>query len=334
MTEPKRTAVVIFNLGGPDSQEAVKPFLFNLFSDPAILPWPNPWRWILAKIISAARWKKAQKIYAQLGGKSPILEETKAQATALEKVLGKEHKVFVAMRYWHPMPGAVAKEVEAYDPDEVVLLPLYPQFSRTTTGSFVEAWHQQRIDCPTKTICCYPTLPALVSFIVDQVKDELKKAPHPLRVLFTAHGLPQRDIERGDPYQHQVEQTFGAIVEKLPEKLGLEYRLTYQSRVGLLSWIGPYTDAEIRQAGQDKVGVIIVPISFVSEHSETLVELDLEYKELALQSGVPYYARVPTVQTDPGFIKGLAGLVRKKAQEKTWGCVCDLERGLAKLKAK
>jgi protoporphyrin/coproporphyrin ferrochelatase len=318
----KRTAVILFNLGGPDSPQAVKPFLFNLFYDPAILALPNPFRWMLAKIISTARAKKAQKIYAQIGGKSPILEETQAQADALQDVLGDSYKVFVAMRYWHPMAEQVAQQVRAYEPDEVILLPLYPQFSHTTTGTFRKVWEKQGIGCPTRTIGCYPVLPGFLEFITKKITGELKKYPQPMRVLFTAHGLPQKNIDRGDPYQKQVEQTFNALVEKLPQKSGLEYRLSYQSRVGPLQWITPYTDAEIRQAGQDKVGVMVVPIAFVSEHSETLVELDLEYRELALQSGVPHYVRIPTVQADPGFIQGLADLVKSPQTCGSGPCWC------------
>ena len=320
----KRTAVVLFNLGGPDSPQAVKPFLFNLFY--AILAFPNPFRWGLAKIISTARAKKAQKIYAQIGGKSPILEETQAQADALQNVLGNSYKVFVAMRYWHPMAEEVAQQVKAYDPDEVVLLPLYPQFSHTTTGTFRKVWEKQGLSYPTRTIGCYPVSPGFLDFITKKITEELKRYPHPMRILFTAHGLPQKNIERGDPYQKQVEQTFHALVEslveKLPQKAGLEYRLSYQSRVGPLQWITPYTDAEIRQAGQDKVGVMVVPIAFVSEHSETLVELDLEYRELALQSGVPHYVRIPTVQSDPDFIHGLADLVKSPQTCGTGACWC------------
>lgn len=310
---PKR-AVVLFNLGGPDSLDAVQPFLFNLFKDPAIITLPNPLRWFLAKFIAKRRAPIAQEIYAEIGGKSPLLELTRQQADALEAVLGENTKVFISMRYWHPLSASTALAVKNFDPDEIILLPLYPQYSMTTTGSSLQDWHQsaQAIDLkkPTKGVCCYPTEPNLIKAQAALLTEEIAKSVSPSRVLFSAHGLPKKFIEKGDPYQAQIEQMATAIAEAagLAED---QWRICYQSRVGRLEWIGPSLDHEIQAAADDKIGLTILPIAFVSEHSETLVELDIEYKKMAETLNLPGYNRVPAVGTHPDFIKGLADLVVK-----------------------
>ena len=309
-----RTAVVLFNLGGPDRPEAVRPFLFNLFSDPAIIGAPQPIRWLIAKLISTRRAPFAREIYAQIGGGSPLLPLTRRQAAALEarlKADGLETRVFVAMRYWHPFGVETAREVAAFAPARVVLLPLYPQFSTTTTESSFKDWAQAAkiagLDAPTGAVCCYPAEEGFVAALVELTAAALidaSRAGKP-RVLFSAHGLPKRVIERGDPYQRQVEATAAAVAGKM----GLDasdWIVCYQSRVGPLEWIGPATDDEIARAGADGVPVVVVPIAFVSEHSETLVELDIEYRHLAQRAGVPRYVRVPAVAEHPRFIEGLA----------------------------
>lgn len=308
----KKTAVILFNLGGPDSPEAVQPFLFNLFNDPAIIAVPNPMRYFLAKLISSRRAPKAQEIYQLIGGKSPILENTKAQAEALEAALGKEYKTFICMRYWHPMSDEVAKQVKEYNPDEIILLPLYPQFSTTTTGSSVKDWRcaakAVHLDKPTRTACCYPTQKDFIFAQAKLVRDayeEALKLGTP-RILFSAHGLPEKIITKGDPYQWQVEQTTLKVVEEL-DIHGLDFVNCYQSRVGPLKWIGPSTEDEITRAKNDNVPIVLVPIAFVSEHSETLVELDIEYKHLAGDAG---YFRVPTVSLAPQFIESLKAIVQ------------------------
>lgn len=311
-----RVAVVLYNLGGPDSPEAVQPFLFNLFNDPFIMRQPAPIRWLLAKLISSRRAPVAKRIYAEIGGRSPILEETQKQADALATVLdgSDEFQVFVAMRYWKPFADECAANVKSFDPDRVVLLPLYPQFSTTTTQSFLSVWgdaaRKTGLSCPTASLCCYPSeagftnaIAALTRTQIDAVDDQ-----GALRVLFSAHGLPQKFIADGDPYQAQVEITVAAVLEKLslPD---LDHVICYQSRVGPIEWLRPYTDDEIKRAGEENKTVIVVPVAFVSEHSETLVELDIEYRKLAVESGVPAYHRVSTVRTHPDFIDGLARLV-------------------------
>lgn len=313
-----RIAVVLFNLGGPDTPEAVQPFLFNLFYDPAIIEVANPLRWLLARLISRKRAPTAREIYAELGGGSPLLPNTEAQAKALEAALGDvgEARVFISMRYWHPRAEQTAREVKAYAPDTVVLLPLYPQFSKTTIGSSLRDWQRAAgkvgLEAPSRTLCCYPTEPGFVEEVTTRLRPALEQARENggPRVLFSAHGLPKKVIAGGDPYQWQVERSVAAVVESLGEP-DLDYVVCYQSRVGPLEWIGPATDDEIARAGGDGVPVVVVPIAFVSEHSETLVELDIEYGKLAQEKGVPGYHRVPTVDAGDAFIQGLARLVRQ-----------------------
>ena len=317
---PRKVAVVLFNLGGPDCPEAIKPFLLNLFRDPAILRVPFFVRPILARIIARARVAPATENYALLGGKSPLLSLTQEQGSALEAALPEmEAKCFIAMRYWHPFSLDTARKVKAWEPDEVVLLPLYPQFSTTTTGSSLAAWRDAavRVGLATQitTICCYPVDPAyatataaLVKAGYDRARTELDEAV-PLRVLFSAHGLPEIIIKGGDPYQWQIEQTVAAVVAAWGAEI--DHQICYQSRATPQKWIGPSTDAEIERAAKDKTAVLVVPIAFVSEHTETLVELDVEYRDLAEKLGVPGYFRVPTQNADAGFIASLAGVVRQ-----------------------
>ena len=304
-----RTAVVIFNLGGPDSLAAVRPFLFNLFNDPYIITLPTPIRWIIAAMILILRAKKSRGIYDRVGGKSVLLLETQAQADALQKILDNQigdSRVFIFMRYWHPMTAAVAAEVEAWQPDEIVLLPLYPQFSTTTTASSLKLWHET-YGGPgaTRAICCYPRAEGWVEAQAALIREGLTTAgDQPVRVLFSAHGIPESLVTRkGDPYPEQVEAGCRAVAERL----GLtDWGLCYQSRVGPMKWLGPSTPEALEQAGRDGVGVVLVPIAFVSEHIETRVELDIEYRELAEEYGIHPYIRVPTVSVTPAFISGLA----------------------------
>lgn len=319
----RRIAVVLFNLGGPDSPEAVRPFLFNLFNDPSIIRIPNPMRFLLASFISGRRAKAAKAIYAELGGKSPLLENTEAQAAALETALknsgaaeGMEAKVFIAMRYWHPMSAETAAQVKEYAPDLVVLLPLYPQFSTTTTASSARVWDEAAkvvgLTAPTRLVCCYPTQPGFIDASAAVIRPLYEKARNhgKPRVLFSAHGLPEKVVKAGDPYQWQCERTAESIAAALCIE-DLDWVNCYQSRVGPMTWIGPSTDEEIRRAGQDGVPILVVPMAFVSEHSETLVEIEIEYRHLAKEVGVPWFGRVPTVGVEPAFIDGLAKLVRQ-----------------------
>lgn len=313
-----KTAIVLFNLGGPDSPEAVEPFLFNLFNDPAIIGLPNPLRWLIAKLVSRRRAPIARDIYARIGGRSPLVPETEKQAKALEKTLAAsagEHRCFIAMRYWHPFTDEAVAAVKQWGADRIVLLPLYPQFSTTTSRSSIRLWRQeakrQGLDRPTELVCCYPTEPGMIRAMAELTVKGLAEAGPGARVLFSAHGLPKKIVDKGDPYPLHVAQTAQAVADAA--KLA-DWVVCYQSRVGPLEWIGPSTEAELERAAADKVPVVVVPIAFVSEHSETLVELDIEYREKAEQLGIPAYVRVPALGAHSAFIEGLAKLVGQPSQ--------------------
>lgn len=316
----KKLAIVLFNLGGPDSPRAVWPFLLNLFRDPAILRVPFFVRPVLARIIARARRAPATANYARLGGRSPLLELTRRQAAALEAALSElDARCFIAMRYWHPFSDAAARAVRDWNPDEVLLLPLYPQYSTTTTGSSLTAWRDAAARAglakPTVTLCCWPSDPAYVAAVAALVDEGFAAAraelgpAAPLRVLFSAHGLPEAIVKSGDPYQFQIERTVRGVVDALGMP-GLDWSICYQSRATPQKWLEPSTDSAIEHAAREGVAVLVVPIAFVSEHSETLVELDVEYGDLARGLGIPGYFRVPTPNDDPDFIGALGGLVR------------------------
>lgn len=307
----RRIAIVLFNLGGPDDQASVRPFLFNLFNDPAIIGLPNPFRTALARLISSRREKGAQANYALMGGGSPLLPETRRQADALAQALAgllpdDEIRAFIAMRYWSPLTEETAVDVAAYGPDEIVLLPLYPQFSTTTTESSLKRWSEVYAGSGvSRTVCCYPEAPGWIEAQADGVRAKLAEAgDQRVRVLFSAHGIPESLITRkGDPYQEQIESTCAAIAAHA----GLtDWAICYQSRVGPMKWLGPSTPDAIAQAGRDGVGVVVTPVAFVSEHIETLVELDIEYAELAHELGVAPYLRSPAVGVAAPFVRTLA----------------------------
>lgn len=312
----RRIAVVLFNLGGPDDQASVKPFLFNLFSDPAIIGLPNPFRALLARLISSRRETSAQANYALMGGGSPLLPETRWQAAAMAEVLtgmlpDDEVRAFIAMRYWGPMSEETAVDVAAFGPDEIVLLPLYPQFSTTTTESSLKRWAEVYAGSGvSRTVCCYPGAPGWIEAQAEGVRGKLAEAgDRPVRVLFSAHGIPESLItKKGDPYQEQVESTCAAIAALAGLADGA-WAICYQSRVGPMKWLGPSTPDAIAQAGRDGVGVVVAPVAFVSEHIETLVELDIEYAELAHELGVTPYLRSPAVGVAAPFIRTLADAV-------------------------
>lgn len=309
----RKLAVILFNLGGPDGPAAVQPFLFNLFKDKWIIAAPAPVRLALAGLISTTRAAKARANYALMGGGSPIVPETQSQADALEAALANdlsiEAKCFIAMRYWRPYAADAAAAARAWGAQEAILLPLYPQFSSSTTSSSIEAW-DKAWRAPSRTICCYPDEPLIAAAHAERILSAWEAAGRPERprLLFSAHGLPQRTIDRGDSYQWQVERTVAAVRPLLPAEW--DTRICYQSRVGPLKWIGPDTEHEILQAAKEGVGVILSPIAFVSEHIETLVELDIEYAELGKTNGLPFYVRAPALRTSPSFIAALAKLVK------------------------
>ena len=318
-----KKAVILFNLGGPDKLENVKPFLFNLFNDPAILSLPTFLRYPLAKLISNRRAPTAKKIYAELGGSSPILKLTIDQSNALEKNLNErddknQYKCFVVMRCWHPRAKNVINEVKIYNPEEAILLPLYPQFSAATSGSSIKEWKdvckKEKYKTKTSTICCYPTNNLFIKSHVTEIRKKIKDLEN-YKLIFSAHGLPEKNIKKGDPYQWQVEQSVKNIVKNLEIK-NLDWILSYQSRVGPLKWIGPPTEDTIVENSKLGKKIVLVPIAFVSEHSETLVELDIEYKELADKNGCIEYIRVPALGTNPDFINSLSEMVINKEKNK------------------
>jgi ferrochelatase len=310
-----KLAIVLFNLGGPDRPEAVRPFLFNLFKDPAIIQLPAIARYPLASLISRSREKLARGNYAIMGGASPLLAETEAQGRALELAVKAmaadvEVKTFIAMRYWKPFTADAARQVAEFAPDQIVLLPLYPQYSTTTTASSVKEW-KRLYDGPGRErwICCYPTLDGLVDAFAEAIRDTWTTAGRPsnIRLLFSAHGLPEKIVAAGDPYRAQVQATAAAIAARLPELP--DWQVCFQSRVGRLKWLEPYTDAEIQRAGAEGKGVLVAPIAFVSEHVETKVELDHDYAKLAREGGCSPYLRAATPGVREGFVKDLAEAV-------------------------
>jgi ferrochelatase len=322
-------AIVLFNLGGPSSLNEVEPFLFNLFSDPSILRLPNPFRWLIAKLISKRRVRTAQNIYKEIGGKSPILDNTLAQKRALEESFrerGIDAKVFIAMRYTPPRVLDVLQEIKQGDFEQIILMPLYPQFSTTTTASSFKEWDEHfesfGITARVKKICCYPTGDGFITAQTDLILQKVKSFKNS-RILFSAHGLPESIVKSGDPYPLHVEHTAKEIIKHLGKK-DLDFIVCYQSRVGPVKWIGPSTESEIERAAHNGKNIILVPLSFVSEHSETLFELDIEYGDLAKKHGIKKYIRIPTVSTHPKFINFLVDICSKMLDYR--GIICSGEK--------
>ena len=332
-----KKAVILFNLGGPDSLDSIEPFLFNLFNDPAILSLPTILRYPLAKLISKRRAPVAKAIYNEMGGSSPILQQTEMQAKAIEESLKTQednYKCFIVMRCWHPRADLVVKKVKEFNPEQIILLPLYPQYSAATSGSSIEEWlkkcdeHDVKIN--TKIICCYPTEDNFILSHVNLIKesfslDNLSET----KIIFSAHGLPENKIKKGDPYQWQVEKTVEKLVNKLNIK-NLDYILSYQSRVGPLKWIGPATDKVILEQSKKKKIIVLIPVAFVSEHSETLVELDIEYRKLAMENGCKKYIRIPAVTCHKDFINSLKTSILKASSGSRFTSSINCSKNLKK----
>jgi len=323
MNSGKSIAVVLFQLGGPDSLEAIEPFLLRLFRDPDIIDFPfaKIARDPLARIISATRAKKVRSHYAEIGGKSPILEFTQRQARALEDELSRfvKTRVFVAMRYWHPLTEDVAHAVESFAPDELVLLPLYPQYSRTTTGSSLNEWNRQIASSPlrqlpTRIIREFYSDAAYLDSLSTNIDKSLGNFPpgEEVHLVFSAHSVPVSVIEKGDPYQMQIEST----VERLLE-LGrwcFPHTLCYQSKVGASKWLQPSLHTTLKTLGERNTrNVLVVPVAFVSDHVETLSEINIEAREEAARYGICRFELMPGLNDDPTFIRALAGLVLGEA---------------------
>jgi protoporphyrin/coproporphyrin ferrochelatase len=317
----ERTAVVLCNLGGPDSLESVRPFLFNLFSDPDIFRLPLGFltQRPFAALIARRRAPEAAKGYAAIGGKSPILEFTNAQAEALARALGDGYDVHVCMRYWHPLTGEVVAMLKQKGYARVILLPLYPQYSVTTSGSSYHEFQRQcrRLDYhpPVTLIRQWYDQPDYQGAIVETLRAEAQKFPDPdprnIELLFSAHGLPRKLVDQGDPYERQIRATYDALCAQLGWP---RTTLCYQSRVGPLEWLRPYTDDVIREkAAAGARQMLVYPIAFVSDHVETLFELGITYAELARAGGIAHYRVTPALNSHPRFIGALKSLVLNAA---------------------
>ncbi len=318
-----RTGVLLLNLGGPDRLEDVRPFLYNLFSDPEIIRLPVPWlQSPLAWLISTLRFGKSQENYKKIGGGSPLRRITDEQAKALGTLLcdrGLDAKIYVGMRYWHPFTEEAVALIKRDKIDKLVILPLYPQFSISTSGSSFRVldrmWKAdpelQKI--PYTVIPSWYDHPGYLTAMSNLIATQIDSVPNPEKapIFFSAHGVPVSYVEEaGDPYQREIENCTKLIMERLGRSN--EYTLAYQSRVGPVEWLQPYTDEAIKElAAKGIEELVVVPISFVSEHIETLEEIDQEYREVAEEAGIHVFARVPALDSDPTFIKALGDLVQQ-----------------------
>jgi protoporphyrin/coproporphyrin ferrochelatase len=320
--DQERVGVLLFNLGGPDTLDDVRPFLFNLFADPDIirLPWKAMQK-PLAWLISTQRYKKSRGYYEKIGGGSPLRRITEEQARALELALSRRSikaRAYVAMRYWNPFTEEALDQIRRDGVTHVVVLPLYPQFSVSTTGSSLNEMtalirKNGQYAPRTSIICNWQDDPDYIDALAATVREELSRFPDqdPARahIVFSAHSVPVRYIEEGDPYLEQTEQTVALVMDRLGDR---PYTLSFQSKVGPVKWLEPATDATIRRLAREGVSqMLLVPVSFVSEHSETLYEMDILYGHLAEEMGVTHYRRAPALNCRPDFIEALANLVEK-----------------------
>ncbi|MEQ8998972.1 MAG: ferrochelatase [Coleofasciculus sp. B1-GNL1-01] len=316
-----RVGVLLLNLGGPDNLEDVRPFLFNLFADPEIIRLPFSWmQKPLAWLISTMRAKKSQENYRQIGGGSPLRHITEAQAQALQEQLkrhGQEANIYVGMRYWHPFTEEAIAHVKRDGIEHLVILPLYPQFSISTSGSSFRLLEQLWQDDAKLNQLEYTVIPSwyqepgYLQAMADLIDQELQRFDDPdaAHIFFSAHGVPSSYVtEAGDPYQQEIEHCTDLIMQTLNRPN--PHTLAYQSRVGPVEWLQPYTEDALKELGNQGVeDLLVVPISFVSEHIETLQEVDIEYREIAEEAGIQNFQRVPALNTHPVFIESLATLV-------------------------
>jgi protoporphyrin/coproporphyrin ferrochelatase len=318
----RRVGVVLFQLGGPDTLEAIEPFLYNLFCDPDIIDFPfaRIGRKALAKLISSTRARKVQHHYATIGGGSPIRRHTERQALALEKELrshGLDTRCFVAMRYWHPFTKEAIQKLQEAECDEVVLLPMYPQYSSTTTGSSLNEWHRHFADdLPVYCVQPFYRNTMYLDAVIEKANDALARFPEPHRpeLLFSAHSVPMSVIEKGDPYQRQIEET----VQLLMERGGWSnpHRLCYQSKVGASRWLQPSLRNALDKLATEKMReVCVVPVAFVSDHVETLGEIDHEARERAQRLGFTQFEMSAGLNDSPRFIQALGQIVQQALSE-------------------
>ena len=312
----RRVGVVLFQLGGPDTPDAIEPFLFNLFCDPEIIDFPfaRIGRKPLAKLISTTRAKKVQHHYSAIGGASPIRRFTEQQARALQAKLaedGLDASCFVAMRYWHPFTAEAIEQFRAAGCDEVVLLPLYPQYSSTTTGSSLNEWRRLFPDhVPSHCIETFYRHPLYLDSLVEKVDEALARFADSdsAEIVFSAHSVPVSVIAKGDPYQRHIEETVALLMQR--GRWRNRYRLCYQSKVGASKWLQPSLRRTIRDLAAQRVGEIcVVPIAFVSDHVETLGEIAHEARAEAAALGIEQFEMTSGLNDSPTFIAALADLV-------------------------
>ncbi|MFZ0298650.1 MAG: ferrochelatase [Candidatus Sulfotelmatobacter sp.] len=330
----RRVGVILFQLGGPDTLAAIEPFLYNLFCDPDIIDFPfaRIGRKPLAKLISTTRARKVQHHYATIGGGSPIRRFTEQQARALEVELtnqGLDARCFMAMRYWHPFTGEAIAQLESARCDEVVLLPLYPQYSSTTTGSSLNEWERQfHGDVPVHNVGAFYQHPMYLDAVVEKIEEALERFPMPERaeIVFSAHSVPMSVIAKGDPYQRHIEETVRLLMERGGWRN--RHRLCYQSKVGASKWLQPSLHRTLRDLAIEKVReVCVVPVAFVSDHVETLGEIDHEAREEARRLGITQFEMSAGLNDSPRFISALAQLVMDALGEDVGACVPVRESG-------
>ncbi|MGF1479750.1 MAG: ferrochelatase [Cyanophyceae cyanobacterium] len=321
-----RVGVLLLNLGGPDRLEDVRPFLYNLFADPEIIRLPFPWlQKPLAWLISTSRAKKSRNNYREIGGGSPLRKITEAQGQALQERLaedGQAAKVYIGMRYWHPFTQEAIAKIKRDHIKELVILPLYPHFSISTSGSSFRVLEEMWKEDPALRLIEYTIIPSwydhpgYIQAMAALLAQELQQFADPDRVhiFFSAHGVPLSYVEEsGDPYQQQIEECTRLIMNALARSN--DFTLAYQSRVGPVEWLRPYTEDALQELGEQGVeDLLVVPISFVSEHIETLQEIDIEYREIAEDAGIQNFRRVPALNTHAEFINSLADLVVEARQ--------------------
>ena len=312
----RRVAVVLFQLGGPETLEAIEPFLYNLFCDPDIIDFPfaRIGRKPLAKLISSTRAKKVQHHYALIGGGSPIRKFTEQQARALETTLtqaGLDARCFVAMRYWHPLTAETIEQLRAAECDEVVVLPLYPQYSTTTTGSSLNEWQRRfRDDIPVNVVETFYRNELYLESVAEKIEEALARFPEPGRaeIVFSAHSVPVAVIDKGDPYQEQIEETVELVMQR--GGWANHHRLCYQSKIGASKWLQPSLHNALRDLAAEQIkDVCVVPISFVSDHVETLGEINHHAREKAKALGIERFEMSSGLNDSPTFIAALAELV-------------------------
>jgi len=311
-----RLGVVLFQLGGPERLEEIEPFLYNLFCDPDIIDFPfaRIGRRPLAKLISTTRAHKVQHHYATIGGGSPIRRFTERQALALEAELsrkGVDARCFVAMRYWHPFTNEAIARLRVAQCDEVVLLPLYPQYSSTTTGSSLNEWLRRFHDnMPVHNVENFYWHEAYLDAVIEKVEEALARFPVPecAEIVFSAHGVPISVIEKGDPYQRQIEDTVQLLVHRGGWRN--RYRLCYQSKVGASKWLQPSLHRTLHDlAAEEAREVCVVPVAFVSDHVETLGEIDHDAREEARRLGIAQFEMSAGLNDSPKFIEALGQIV-------------------------